>query len=204
VEDTVKIFGAKRTDTSLHLLYASSTDFCRIFKTDMNGLYLLALLLTADSELAEKCFVLGLQDSKNGNAVFKQWAQSWARRTIITNAIRIIVPRPDINASAPVSGSGPRSTRLPAELVAVLGLRTFDRFAFVMSVLEGYSERECRLLLNCSSTDLAQAQIRALQQLGSLVERCRKAENAVQLQSKEDNSELRLAPGIIRPLAVSA
>ena len=199
----MNIFGTKRTDTSLHLLYASSTDFCRIFETDMTGLYLLALLLTANSELAEKCFVLGLQDSKSGNPVFKQWAQSWARRTIITNAIRTVAPHPDNNASHPASGLGPQNTRLPAELVAVFGLQTFDRFAFVMSVLEGYSERECRLLLNCSSTDLAQARIRALQQLGSLAERCRKAEN-VQLQSKEGNSELRLAPGMVRPLAVSA
>jgi hypothetical protein len=204
VEDTVNIFGTKRTDTSLHLLYASSTDFCRIFETDMTGLYLLALLLTANSELAEKCFVLGLQDSKSGNPVFKQWAQSWARRTIITNAIRVIVPRPDNNASPPAFNLGPQNTRVPAELAAVLGLRTFDRFAFVMSVLEGYSDGDCKLLLNCSSAELTQARIRALQQLGSLSERYRKAENAVQLHSKEDNSELRLAPGMVPQLTVSA
>ena len=200
----MKIFGAQRTDSSLQLLYASSTDFCRIFKTEMNGLYLLALLLTADSELAEKCFVLGLQDSRSRNPVFKQWAQSWARRTIITNAIRVVVPRPDNNASAPVFGLGPQNTRIPAELAAVFGLRTFDRFAFVTSVLEGYSEGDCRLLLNCSSAELTQARIRALQQLGSLAQRYRKAENVVQLQSKEDNSELRLVPGMVRQLTVSA
>jgi hypothetical protein len=204
VEATVKIFGAKRADTSLHLLYASSTDFCRIFKADMDGLYLLALLLTADSGLAERCFVLGLEDSKSGNPVFKQWAQSWARRTIITNAIRAIVPRPDNNASPPAFNLGPQNTRVPSELAAVLGLRTFDRFAFVMSVLEGYSEGDCRLLLNCSSAELTQARILALQQLGSLAERHRKTENAVQLHSKEDNSELRLAPGMVRQLTVSA
>lgn len=200
----MKIFGAHRTDSSLQLLYANSTDFCRIFKTEMNGLYLLALLLTADSELAEECFVIGLQDSRSKNPVFKQWAQSWARRTIITNAIRVVVPRPDNNASPPVFGLGPQNTRMPAELAAVFGLRTFDRFAFVMSVLEGYSEGDCRLLLNCSSAELTQARIRALQQLGSLAQRYPNAENPVQLQSKEDNSELRLAPGMVRQLTVSA
>ena len=49
----------------------------------MNRLYLLAFLLTADHTTAEKCFVWGLEDSKKGNLVFKEWAQSWARRTII-------------------------------------------------------------------------------------------------------------------------
>ncbi len=76
--------------------YATSTDFRRIFGNDMNRLYLLAFLLTTDHAAAEKCFVLGLEDSKNGNLVFKDWAQSWARRSIIANAIRMIHPRPQL------------------------------------------------------------------------------------------------------------
>jgi hypothetical protein len=204
VEDTVKIFGAKRTDASPHLLYATSADFCRIFAADMNSLYLLSLLLTADAELAEKCFVLGLQDSKSGNQVFKEWAQSWARRTIITNAIRIISPRPDNSAAAPVTGGHPQTPRLPVELAAVFGLRTFDRFAFVMSLLEGYSERDCRLLLNCSSADLAQARLRVLQLLGSLAEGYGQDESALPLQANADDGELGLTPGTVRQLSVSA
>ena len=64
----------------------------------MNRLYLLAFLLTTDHVTAEKCFVMGLEDSKNGNPVFKDWAQSWAGRTIIANAIRMILPRPQLAA----------------------------------------------------------------------------------------------------------
>src|SRR3984885_10550036 len=76
--------------------YATSTDFCRIFESDMNRLYLLAFLLTTDHASAEKCFVSGLEDSKTGSVVFKDWAQSWARRTIIASAIRMTHPRPQL------------------------------------------------------------------------------------------------------------
>src|ERR1700724_3192522 len=74
--------------------YASSADFCRIFDEDMNDLYLLSFLLTADREKAEQCFVSGLEDAVEGNPVFKEWARSWARRVIIQNAVRAITPRP--------------------------------------------------------------------------------------------------------------
>jgi len=88
--------------------YATSTDFCRIFESDMNRLYLLAFLLTTDHASAEKCFVSGLEDSKTGSVVFKDWAQSWARRTIIASAIRMIHPRPQLATEnhQPANGTG--------------------------------------------------------------------------------------------------
>ncbi len=43
--------------------YATSADFCRIFESDMNRLYLLCYLLTADHGIAEECFVRGLEDT---------------------------------------------------------------------------------------------------------------------------------------------
>ena len=90
--------------------YATSADFCRIFESDMNRLYLLAFLLTTDHVTAEKCFVLGLEDSKNGNLVFKDWAESWARRSIIANAIRMIHPAPATRNGGHISpGMDPNS-----------------------------------------------------------------------------------------------
>src|SRR6202041_3815734 len=90
--------------------YASSADFCRIFDEDMNDLYLLSFLLTADREKAEQCFVSGLEDAVEGNPVFKEWARTWARRVIIVNAVRAINPRPKeenpASISAPVSSNG--------------------------------------------------------------------------------------------------
>ncbi len=70
--------------------YATVADFKRIFTKDVNSLYLLSLLLTGNPENAEQCFVEGIGESTKGNHVFKEWARSWARRTIIQSAIRLI------------------------------------------------------------------------------------------------------------------
>src|SRR5580700_12275377 len=56
--------------------YATGADFCRIFKRDMNSLYLLSFLLTGDHAIAEKCFVRGLEVSSKSHPVFKKWAES--------------------------------------------------------------------------------------------------------------------------------
>jgi len=85
--------------------YAVPQDFCRIFTEDQTALYLLSLLLTADSEKAERCFVAGLESSIQGNAVFKEWARSWSKRTIITNAVRMILPAPTSLARCPTAVS---------------------------------------------------------------------------------------------------
>ena len=73
--------------------HATKADFCQIFKSDMNRFYLLSLLLTADDAMAESCFVQGFEDAATDSRVFKDWAQSWARRTVIQNAIRTLQPR---------------------------------------------------------------------------------------------------------------
>jgi DNA-directed RNA polymerase specialized sigma24 family protein len=52
-----------------------------------------------------------------------------------------------------------------AEIAAVLELSPFERFVFVMSVLEHYSEHECSILLGCSRRDVIAARTRALQQV---------------------------------------
>jgi hypothetical protein len=72
--------------------YATLADFKRIFSEDVNSLYLLSLLLTGTPDQAEECFVEGIGESTKGNYVFKEWARSWARRTIIQSAIRLIAP----------------------------------------------------------------------------------------------------------------
>ena len=52
-----------------------------------------------------------------------------------------------------------------ASLKGVQELPLFDRFVFVMSVLERYSDHECAVLLGCSRTDILPARIRTLQQI---------------------------------------
>jgi hypothetical protein len=151
--------------------YASSDDFRRVFDEDMNSLYLLSFLLTADREKAEQCFVSGLEDAVEGNPVFKEWARSWARRVIIVNAVRAINPRPmeenGRSSSAPVSSRGKTPPVEQVEIAAVLALEPFERLVYVMTVLERYSDQDCSLLLGCARRDVVTARTRALEQIGS-------------------------------------
>jgi hypothetical protein len=164
--------------------YASCDDFRQVFDEDMNGLYQLAFLLTADHEKAEQCFVSGLDDVVKGNPVFKEWARSWARRAVILNAVRVINPRTaDGNSRGrfSLSSDSARSNSvanngktLPAgqqaEIAAVLELDAFERFVYVITVLERYSDQECSVLLGCTRRDVVAARTRAFQQIGSVME----------------------------------
>lgn len=145
--------------------YATSSDFCRIFQSDMDGLYLLALLLTADPKLAERCFVEGLQDARHGNRVFREWAQAWSRRMIIKNAIRALQPVPESPAVPPGSAQIELCPEVP-QMGALFSLPVFERFVFVVTVLEGYSDRECALLFGCTRQVVVSARVRALQVTG--------------------------------------
>lgn len=158
---------ARKVETGQPSPYASRADFCRIFESQMKPLYLLASLLTVDETLAEQCFVGGLHISQEGNHVFREWAESWARRAIILNAIRMLRPRQTAGQTQPAKDrSGwPEMTRR-AELAQIMELPTFERFVFVMSVLEGYSDQECSLHLGCVRADVVAARGRALQQIG--------------------------------------
>jgi len=164
--------------------YASSADFRRIFDEDMNGLYLLSFLLTADHEKAEQCFVSGLEDAVDGNPVFKEWARSWARRAIIRNAVRVINPRPVEGSSGSSFASVNGDDKIPlvegqAEIAAVLRLEPFERFVYVMTVLERYSDHECSVLLGCARRDVLAARTRALRQTGGAMEmHCKQLPNA--------------------------
>jgi len=144
--------------------YATTDDFCRVFSENMDKLYLLALLLTAHPAKAEECFVAGIGDSVEGNPVFREWAYSWARRTIIQNAIHVIEPARE-NQTSPKASLV--ALKIDPRLRAVLNLNTLDRFVYVMSVLEGYSNQDCAILLGCSRQAVANARARALENLAN-------------------------------------
>jgi hypothetical protein len=153
--------------------YASTADFCRIFKEDMADLYSLSFMLAADPEKAEQLFVSGLNDCAASNPVFKEWARSWARRTIVKNAVRLIAPDPAsangvLNAVSNDATNRP-SPELPPEIHAVLELDTFERFAFILSVLEGYSDQDSALLLGSTRQSVIGARVRAEQQIARSV-----------------------------------
>jgi hypothetical protein len=151
--------------------YASNRDFCRIFHEETESLYQLSFLLTAERGKAEQCFVSGLEDSLSGSRVFKEWARSWARRAVIQNAVRVINPRPmGENVPSSFNSGGKTLVAEPAEIAAILELAPFERFVYVMSVLERYSDQDCSVLLGCSRRDVNAARIRAFEQVGSAME----------------------------------
>jgi hypothetical protein len=149
---------------------ATTRDFCQIFETDMNRLYRLSFLLTGDQRVAEQCFLGGLQMAQKGPPIFRNWAEAWARRMIILDAIRVLHPRLIVDTSESFSRvAGGCETDRP-EITEIVKLPVFERFAFVMSVLEDYSDHECSLHLGCTRTAVAGARVCALERIGRAAE----------------------------------
>lgn len=144
--------------------YANCKDFQQIFTEDMVGLHRLAFLLTADQAKAEQCFVAGLDDSIHGNPVFRQWARAWSKRAIIHNAIKMIAPVPS-RSSEGVSDENLQDGTPDDTAAKIAAWAPFERFVFVMAVLEGYSLRECSTLLACPVQDVIAAKSAALQKV---------------------------------------
>jgi len=146
---------------------AAPLDPCAIFHDQIDHLYTLALLLTGDHQQAERCFVAGLEDSLEGRPLAQEWAESWARRMIVNNAIKMVSPRPDSDRfvtearTRQVFGA---ESETRCFVTPITKLEPFERFVYVMSVLEGYSSGTCAMLLHCKVADFANARIRSLQQ----------------------------------------
>jgi hypothetical protein len=150
-------------------IYTTRDDFCKIFTQDMKSLYLLSFLLTADHKRAEQCFTAGIEDCLEGNPVFKEWAHTWSRRAIIKNAIRIVSPLSSRTAASRSAFDAVEwETDLRPELAAVMQLEPLERFVYVMSILEHYSDQECVALLTSTREQIIGARTRALQRLSTL------------------------------------
>lgn len=150
--------------------YATVEDFRGVFADGLNDLQQLSFMLTGDHEKAERCLVAAREDCNKANRVFKEWACSWAKRTIIQNAIRELKPRSSIASLSsftvfPCTGEFPSGRKRDFELDAVLALDDLGRFVFVMSFLERYSDHECALLLGCTHRQIEQTRSQAFAQL---------------------------------------
>ena len=153
--------------------YATCEDFLKILNEDMHGLYQLSFLLTGNHQKAEGCFVAGIEDCVKANRVFREWARSWAKRMIVENAIRELNPRRErSNSSAlfPTALSRNQQASDPMghfDVDAMLGLADFERFVFVLCVLERYRMHECALFLGCSSSEIREACAQAIEKLAN-------------------------------------
>ena len=153
--------------------YATREDFLEIFDEDLSDLYQLSFLLTGDHQKGERCFVSGIEDCAKENRVFRDWARAWAKRVIAEKAIRELKPRrkDSSSSSIPTVFSRNRQSSSPSghfDVDSVLGLADFERFVFVLCVLEHYREHECALLLGCSASEVRDARTWAIAELASI------------------------------------
>jgi hypothetical protein len=161
----VRSLDRNRTGAKAPAGYTTASDFRQLFIEGMRGLYALSLFLTADSEQAERCFVAGLDDCINGNPVFRDWAYAWSRRSIIMNAIRAVFSPGGANLPASTALAPSDWNLVDGPLAAVIQLQPLERFVFVMSLLEGYSDHECSVLLNKSRREIVSTRTLALEHL---------------------------------------
>ena len=157
----------------------SSDDWRRIFTENAISLYLLAYLLAGNQEVAERCVVLGLADCVAGNPVFKEWADSWARRIIVNTTISTIAPHVGLTKQSwqqtgPIGTAEATSPNTPFQadqFASILALEDFERFVYVLSVREGYSDQDCADLLNARGEDILERRIRALEHIAEFERR---------------------------------
>jgi DNA-directed RNA polymerase specialized sigma24 family protein len=86
--------------------------------------------------------------------------------------------------------AGKALTAEQAEIAQVLALEPFERFVYVMSVLERYSDHDCSMLLGCARREVMATRIRAVQKIGNTM-RFRLKQ---QLNAAPEKPELQFAP----------
>lgn len=162
----MSICGRRPATAKFPTAQTTREDFCQIFTQEMNSLYLLSFFLTGDHEKAEQGFTAGMEDCVQGNPVFQEWARAWSRRAIIKNAIRIASPwTQGLNATVPELNPAEWNADIRSAFAVVAQMQPLDRFVYVMSVLERYSDHECATLLNTTKEQVVAARTRALRRL---------------------------------------
>ena len=142
---------------------ANLTDFCKTFINEMSNLYLCSFLLTGNHDKAERCFISALHECIEETDVVSGWAASLTRLAIIKHAIQMIRPVPDGEDNFPPITASEQN----GPLAQIRALGAFERFVFVMSILEGWSEQDCALRLRCSRRDVTIARLLALKSMGN-------------------------------------
>jgi hypothetical protein len=155
------------------ITYANCTDCWNMLTDEMHSLYLLSFLLTADLDKAKQCFFSGMGECEEEIGFFMARAQAPARRTILKRAIRMIMPAPESadDFSLPLL-KGSAASGETSLFNAIIGLNAFERFVYVMSILEKHSDDDCSTLLRCSRQDVIITRALALERLANTYRTC--------------------------------
>ena len=156
--------------------YAGKDEFVSAFESKKTTLYRLALSLTTKPKEAERCLILALRECISSSSVSKDWAYKWSRRVVIRTAIRLVMDSNALSSAEASAEAGTALTALSTEdlpdptvtFQAILALPDFDRFVFVICILERYSVHECALLLDKSPKDVNDAKKRTANELAWL------------------------------------
>jgi len=125
----------------------------------MAELYLLAFMLTADKETAEQCMLDAVDEYLNSSAPsLIDWMRDKGRHAVIERAVQSLNPRVKASYCWTVP-TGTRALRAPGHqpFAVMTALGTFERFVYVLTVLEGYDEEECAGVLECRRSDVVAA-----------------------------------------------
>ena len=158
--------------------YASKDEFVSVLECERPGLQRLALSLTANSEAAKRCLICAFRECLASSSVSKEWVHSWTRRMVIRNAISLVMGpggKPSVNTNNDADNgliefSPDDSLDVCAVSESILDLPEFDRFVFVICVLERYSMHDCALLLGRPPRDVNEARQRVGNQVGQIDE----------------------------------
>ena len=145
--------------------FAGEEEFVSVFESERMGLERLALLLTANTEVANRCLRLALRECIANSTVSKGWILSWARRVVIRNAVNLLMRGGGERLIETIGNweqgligfSAEDSPEPIANYEPILDLPEFDRLVFVICVLERYSMHDCSLLLGRSPRDVSEA-----------------------------------------------
>jgi hypothetical protein len=175
------MFKTKRINSERAIRYATAASFIEIFNEEMHSLLLLSILLTADLEKAELCFAGALEECLHGMDVFTEWARLWARRAIIKRAIKLVNPVPEEPNRRSLTSIQWHSRLVNDNITgAILALDAFERFVFVVSLLERQSDEECSAMLSCSRRDIQVARVQAMKSLPDTNSGCNPFKEALQ------------------------
>jgi hypothetical protein len=175
------MFRTNSVNSETAMRYATAASFIEIFNEEMHSLHLLSIILTADSEKAEECFVGALEECLHGMDVFMDWARTWARRAIVKRAIKLVKPVPRQSRRQPLTSIQWHSTPINDNLIcALFALGAFERFVFVLSLLENQSDEDCSALLGCRRRDIQLARVQALKSLPDTDSGCNPFKEAIQ------------------------
>jgi len=134
-----------------------SAAFPETWLDEVIKLYLLSFLLTADKALADQCFSGAMDDYVDSpGAVASDWARGPGRTCVVRRAVQLIRPQPkSAHSWSHANGFRPLLSAAHQPFSAITSLGSFERFVFVLTVLESYSAEECATLLECDNAEIS-------------------------------------------------